>query len=528
MSDTPSENLPDCRHRGPENVYGRFSCSSPLLPFRECRNSSGVRRGQCSACPVADRGAPRPFDKPPAPPKGSRPLPRPSRPPAPLDGPGTELESLIKTLGLVREGCGGCQGLRKQMNRWGADGCRGHREQILTRLRKAYKELTAGETAAAAWAALWSGLAFRLDPRDPAAGLLDEALRRWETRAPVPAPDPAPGDIPTPVPAPPSILGAGPVPQSAPAPAPAPRRIGPAPDITVDDRPPDIQIEDVVEPLPPPPEPVAPAPGSEPDGPGGFRWAYGVTTCAARRDTYLPATLKALAAGGFPAPRLFADGVSNREAADVWEPRFGLPVTARGAPPLRTAGSWVLALYELYYRDPRATHYALFQDDLTCLANLRAYLEANPCPAATGYWNLITSHENEHLTFDGVRGWAEAKPCPDPRAQYFHGKRQQGGRGAVALVFPAAAVPVLLGSAHLAGRPARQAGTWWYKIDGAVVEAMNQAGWREWVHVPSLVAHTGAVSTLRGPECPPFRPVWTFPGAGRDALALLPRAGGGG
>lgn len=174
--------LPVCRHRGMENVHGRFSCSSPAVPFPECLNSSGVRRGQCRACPVPDQGAPRLFEKRPAPPRGEPP-PHRLQAPAPADGPGSELERLIVEHRLTRAGCDNCQGLKLQMNRWGLSGCRGRREQILARLRKAYRELTPAEAAGAALAALWSGLAFKLNPLDPAPGLLDEALKRWEKKA---------------------------------------------------------------------------------------------------------------------------------------------------------------------------------------------------------------------------------------------------------------------------------------------------------------------------------------------------------
>lgn len=179
--------LSECRHRGPENVYGRFSCTSPHRPFKGCGHPVGVTLGCCLRCPVPDQGAPLLPTRKPAPPKGD-PTPAPRSTPALPDGPGSELERVLKEHRLTRVGCGGCQGLRKRMDRWGPAGCRDRREQILARLRRAYRELTPAETAAAAWHALWSGLAFKVDPRDPAPGLLDEALRRWAARAKAPGP----------------------------------------------------------------------------------------------------------------------------------------------------------------------------------------------------------------------------------------------------------------------------------------------------------------------------------------------------
>jgi hypothetical protein len=120
----------------------------------------------------------------------------------------------------------------------------------------------------------------------------------------------------------------------------------------------------------------------------------------------------------------------------------------------------------------------------------------------------------------GVTGWVESAllKSTDPDSTY------QVGKGAVALVFSWAACRALLACPGLvckftAGPPSN-----WKCLDGFLVDNMNRAGWREYVHVPSLAQHTGSVSTIgnggKGRAD-------TFPGADFDALTLLNPGGSG-
>lgn len=200
-------------------------------------------------------------------------------------------------------------------------------------------------------------------------------------------------------------------------------------------------------------------------------WACGVTTVPERWSSgLLHNTLLSLAAGGFDNPQLFIDKSSGA-------------FTKIGA-----FGNWALGLWELYLRNPRANRYAMFQDDLVCYRRLREYLDACPYPKR-GYWNLLTFRENERLVSDEVvdgTGWHESVDMANSEGQT--------GRGAVALVFDRQAVTILLCQpGFVAHCQHSQRG-----IDGAVVEAMNSAGYREYVHSPSLVQHVGNQSTLSG------------------------------
>ena len=82
-------------------------------------------------------------------------------------------------------------------------------------------------------------------------------------------------------------------------------------------------------------------------------------------------------------------------------------------------------------------------------------------------------------------------PMPAARAAQGH----QLGRGAVALVFSQEAVIKLLSSRYMQTR-IMDAVKGHRSIDGAVVSAMHLEGWTEYVHNPSLVQHTGEVSSM--------------------------------
>lgn len=236
----------------------------------------------------------------------------------------------------------------------------------------------------------------------------------------------------------------------------------------------------------------------------GVVWSYGVTTVPSRRKSLLPLTLRSLREGGFPNPHLFVDGDPDGRG---WEQEFGLTVTCR-SPRVRTHGNWVLSFYELFVREPNAQRFAVFQDDFVCYRNLRQYLEKCSYPER-GYWNLYTFPENEStapLASLGDR---------DPGVGFF--PSNQKGRGAVALVFSREALLVLLAQEHMLHRPL-DCHRGWRAVDGGIVTAMGKAGWKEYVHYPSLVQHTGRESSMNNPEHLQSR---SFRGGGYDALDLL-------
>jgi hypothetical protein len=217
-------------------------------------------------------------------------------------------------------------------------------------------------------------------------------------------------------------------------------------------------------------------------------WTYGVTTVASRLHSLLPQTLESLAVAGFEQPRVFVDGCNGLR--DRW--------TYRGEV-LGPFGNWILALAELYIRSPACHYYALFQDDILACRRLREYLSAQKLPECA-YWNLYTAGPNEPktdrigngtTTRTGIEGWKEGSKIND--------RGDQSGIGALGLVFNRQGVQALLTSPTIVVKPssAIKPRT---NLDGAIVTAMNKAGFRELVHVPSLLQHVGQRTTIQGPK----------------------------
>ena len=112
------------------------------------------------------------FDGRPAPSRGG------AAPDGPGFGPGTELKKILGQLGFTSTGGCQCNDRANQMDRWGVEGCRANRDEIVNWLRGEQANRGWLEKARAAVRATASGLAFSLNPLDPAPGLLEEAIRR--------------------------------------------------------------------------------------------------------------------------------------------------------------------------------------------------------------------------------------------------------------------------------------------------------------------------------------------------------------
>jgi len=238
-----------------------------------------------------------------------------------------------------------------------------------------------------------------------------------------------------------------------------------------------------------------------------MKWAYGITTCEERLATTLPPTILSLAKAGFDHPRLFVDG------AEVAFSRYKLQTTCH-VPPLRTGSNWELALYELFCRFPTYDRFAIFQDDIYAVTNLRQYLEQSPWPVG-GYLNLYTWPSNEP---DALReiGQPAGPGFYESRLLASSAAKEQSGRGALALVFDQNGVLALRQSKLMAERPTAVEGH--KRIDGKVCTAMNAAGFREYVHSPSLVQHRESNSAMGNRPHPRSK---SFPGEEYDALQLL-------
>lgn len=227
-----------------------------------------------------------------------------------------------------------------------------------------------------------------------------------------------------------------------------------------------------------------------------MKWSYGVTTIPSRRKELLPKTLASLARAGFPTPRLFIDGESD---PDNYLQFSGLAKTFRSKT-IRTYGNWVLGLWELFIREPHSDRYAMFQDDLVMGCGAKEYLASTELEEKT-YWNLYTAPANQELA---LREAADGSPAPDLLGFY---PSNQLGKGALALVFSRDGVLDLLSSRETIERPATlvpehsqpcpcKECKGWRNLDGAIVHALTKLGYREMVHNPSLVQHTGLETTM--------------------------------
>lgn len=230
----------------------------------------------------------------------------------------------------------------------------------------------------------------------------------------------------------------------------------------------------------------------------GVTWSYGVTAVKQRlRDGLLERTLNSLKQAGFDHPRLFIDG-DNRGFE-----RFGLPMTHR-APLIKPVGNWYLGLLELTIREPHADRYAMFQDDFVCCRNLREYLSTVEHPS-DGYLNLCTYPANHKLA--------------NGREGFYHSTQE--GLGAQALVFTASQARALLTHEHMIHKPIpkpKYPNRDTTFIDGGVVESFKKMGMKEYVHSPSLVFHTGNISSIRNARQPQTA---GFRGEDWDPMSLL-------
>lgn len=256
-----------------------------------------------------------------------------------------------------------------------------------------------------------------------------------------------------------------------------------------------------------------------------IKWAYGITTVPERIEHHLPRTLNSLLDAGFGNPRLFVDGGTESQYAHL-----GLQVTTRN-PKVKAYANWYLSLLELFMRNPDAQRFAIFQDDIKAVKNLRPYLDRLPFPQK-GYLNLTTFWESESIVGEQspigiVPAAPQRKHNGEPKRPNAVGVIPQHGRGALGLVFDRDGVLTLLRHEHMTNRviPDRQGfdpNRHYRLIDGAVITAMNLSGYTEYVHNPSLVQHAGTTSTITGRQWGAKSLSKSFPGDEFDCLSLLP------
>lgn len=220
-------------------------------------------------------------------------------------------------------------------------------------------------------------------------------------------------------------------------------------------------------------------------------WSYGVTVVPERAQI-LKATLQSLSNAGFTEPIIFVDD-SLENSKSLWYLADSYQIVYRGKR-RKTYSHWVLSLFELFSANKDAARFALFQDDFVTYKNLKSYLDALPYPE-DGYWNLYTGVPNK-------KGFATtnedlAKQAESPGFILSN----QKGHGALGLVFDSRMLTTIFKSEILITRmwdPTLADGN----VDGFVVETMRRAGFKEYIHSPSLLKHTGVISSMGNPTHP--------------------------
>ncbi len=99
-------------------------------------------------------------------------------------GPGTELKSLLASIGVNPAPACDCNGKALLMDQWGVEICRQRKEMIVGWMRDGQARWGWKDKLSAAAKAVANGLVFKLNPLDPFPSLIEEAIRRAEENQP--------------------------------------------------------------------------------------------------------------------------------------------------------------------------------------------------------------------------------------------------------------------------------------------------------------------------------------------------------
>jgi hypothetical protein len=132
------------------------------------------------------------------------PLPRPEREVRPWPkgyGPGTELKTMLGSVGINPSPTCSCNTYMRQMDEWGIEGCEAHFDEIVKRLEEKAAEwgwtkaagdiadkdpnahkFTLAEKISVGWKSLTTGLAFKVDWTNPYPGLVTECIKRAKVK----------------------------------------------------------------------------------------------------------------------------------------------------------------------------------------------------------------------------------------------------------------------------------------------------------------------------------------------------------
>lgn len=209
-----------------------------------------------------------------------------------------------------------------------------------------------------------------------------------------------------------------------------------------------------------------------------WNWAVGVTT-APRRVPTVDQCLTSMAQAGWGIPRLF---IEPGDASSPSLSSFSEVATTRRANTMGAFPNWYLGLSELYLREPHADAYLISQDDGIFAKGVKDYLESKLWPAAR--IGVVSLYCPSHEHVEGSVGFLEID-------------RGWGAWGAVAYVFSNPGLRSLLSDAVVLNHRHHGPSDGLRNIDAVVGSWCQRNQLPYFVHVPTLVQHVGATSTVK-------------------------------
>ncbi len=232
-------------------------------------------------------------------------------------------------------------------------------------------------------------------------------------------------------------------------------------------------------------------------------WAVGVVTAPRRRPT-LAATLKSLAAAGWPDPFVFADSALRLPCGLV-------PAERAVRRPVRYYGwgNYVSALHELTLIHPDADAYLMVEDDVLFCRGLRAYLERELWPVER--LGFVSLHTASHQDRPGQTGF------------YVNDLRGGIQWGAQAIVFPNASARLFLRHPRVINHRSRGPLGGRFQIDVVAGAWAQSVGLPIYTHTPSPTQHIGATSAMWSgqPSLAGNRVASSFPGEDKDIRRVV-------
>lgn len=208
-----------------------------------------------------------------------------------------------------------------------------------------------------------------------------------------------------------------------------------------------------------------------------MRWAVGLTS-AWRQSPTIETSLSSIQSAGWKTTRVFAEPGSQILSGD--NSVSGHSVCER-AGTLGAFPNWYLGMTELYLREPLAEAFLMFQDDVMLAANTREYVERTLWPAPEVGVVSLYCPSQEHVS--GCTGY----------------KRIDSGWdawGALAYVFSNPGLRAFLSDLVVLNHRHHGPAGGLRNIDSVVGNWCQRVGLPYFVHVPSLVQHIGATSTI--------------------------------